>query len=55
MGGGDGGGGAGDRVLVMGLVNHQCTLGKSLNGNSREQSNIKWQFLKKVMMEAEMF
>ena len=33
----------------------QCTLGKSLNGNSWEQSYIKWHFLKKLMMETEMF
>ena len=37
-----------DYIFIIG----HCTLGKSLNGNFREQSNIKWQFLKQLMMKS---
>ena len=50
--------GGGNRKGIKSPVGEEfnhCTLGKSLNRNSREQSYIKWQFLKKLMMETEMF
>ena len=33
------------------ITHKHCTLEKSFNRNSREQSYIKWQFLKKLMMK----